>query len=112
MNIMAKIIHNCSSYISLSVEEGHNLPLTQVTYFNKYIIASNIGVHQEILSDYKRKLLVDLNNKKEIFSAFKVVIDQDQINQDQLPKHSNSDLQNYSYDVIKNQWKEVLANQN
>jgi hypothetical protein len=54
MNIMAKIIYNCSGYISLSVEEGHNLPLTQVTYFNKYIIASNIGVHQEILSNYKK----------------------------------------------------------
>jgi hypothetical protein len=67
-------------------------------------------VHQEILSNYKKKLLVDPNNKKEIFSAFKVVIEQDQINQDQLPKHSDKDLQNYSYDVIKSQWKEVLTN--
>jgi hypothetical protein len=51
---MSLIIYHCSGYISLSVEESHNLLQTQVRFFNKYIIPSNIEVHQEMLSDYKK----------------------------------------------------------
>jgi glycosyltransferase involved in cell wall biosynthesis len=91
-------------YIMPSEKEGFGIVFIEAMYYNKPVIAGNRDGSVDALLNGQLGLLVNPVSEEEITSAIKkMILDKEQYLPDQKLL-----MQNFSYPVYKNKWKEIL----
>ncbi|MGN6530612.1 MAG: asparagine synthase (glutamine-hydrolyzing), partial [Ginsengibacter sp.] len=91
-------------YIMPSEKEGFGIVFIEAMYYNKPVIAGNKDGSTDALLDGKLGLLVDPKSHEEVREAItKMILDKEKYLPDQKLL-----MENFSYPVYKEKWKEVL----
>ena len=103
-NVLAHYYNMADVYIMPSEKEGFGISFIEAIYYKKPVIAGNRDGTIDALCNGKLGILIDPRSQEEITSAIYKVIS----NIKSFTPDSRLLMENFSYDVYKNKWREIV----
>jgi glycosyltransferase involved in cell wall biosynthesis len=98
------LLKQSSAFVTNSIDEGFNIPLSDAARLRKPILATNVGAHREFLKSRPREIMLH-SNENELILNLAAHFDKSASEANHTKEY---DYMGFEQQIIEEQWKSVM----